>query len=43
MKELNVKLVQGDLNDPASYREYLKDAYGVFIVSAGHRGYLWNF
>lgn len=28
----NIQLVKGDLNNPDTYREYLKNAYGVFCV-----------
>ncbi|MEO8111548.1 MAG: NmrA/HSCARG family protein [Ginsengibacter sp.] len=34
LKNLDIQVVKGDLNDTASYREYLKDAYGIFSVQA---------
>lgn len=31
MEKLGVKLVKGDLDDPTTYEESLKDADGVFL------------
>lgn len=31
MEKIGVKLVKGDLDDPSSYEEALKDADGAFI------------
>ncbi len=38
LQEQNVELVEGDLNEPASYRDQLKGAYGVFSVQTFAHG-----
>lgn len=38
LKNLNVELVTGDLNDVDSYRQYLKDIFGVFSVQTFENG-----
>lgn len=38
LQKLNIELVQGDLNDPESYRAHLKEAYGVFSVQSFGNG-----
>ena len=34
LQKLNIELVKGDLDDAESYRQHLKDVYGVFSVQA---------
>ena len=38
LKKLNIQLVKGDLNNPDTYREYLKDVYGIFSVQTFENG-----
>jgi uncharacterized protein YbjT (DUF2867 family) len=38
LKKSNIQLVEGDLNNADTYREYLKNVYGVFSVHAIERG-----
>ena len=38
LKKLNVVLVQGDLNTADTYREHLRDAYGIFSVQTFENG-----
>jgi len=38
LKELGVKVVQGDLNNPNSYNNYLSNVYGVFSVQDFSQG-----
>ncbi len=32
LKKLGIELLKGDLNDQSSYKDYLKDVYGIFSV-----------
>ncbi|MBC7745013.1 MAG: NmrA/HSCARG family protein [Flavobacterium sp.] len=38
LKKLNIELIQGDLNNADSYREHLKDVYGIFSVQTFENG-----
>ena len=38
LKKLNIQLVKGDLNNADTYREYLKDIYGIFSVQTFENG-----
>ena len=38
LKKLDIELVKGDLNNADSYREHLKDLYGVFSVQTFENG-----
>ncbi len=38
LKKLNVELVKGDLNDASTYRNHLKDVYGIFSVQTFENG-----
>jgi uncharacterized protein YbjT (DUF2867 family) len=38
LKKLDIQVVSGDLNDTASYRDYLKGAYGIFSVQTFEQG-----
>ena len=38
LENLNIQLVKGDLNNSNTYREHLKDAYGVFSVQTFENG-----
>jgi uncharacterized protein YbjT (DUF2867 family) len=38
LKDLQIDLVQGDLNDPGTYRKHLKDVDGIFSVLAFENG-----
>ncbi len=38
LKKLNIQLVKGDLNNVATYREHLKDVYGIFSVQTFENG-----
>jgi uncharacterized protein YbjT (DUF2867 family) len=38
LKKLNIELVKGDLNNADSYREHLKDVYGIFGVQTFENG-----
>jgi uncharacterized protein YbjT (DUF2867 family) len=38
LKNLNIELVQGDLNDAGTYRKYLQDVYGIFSVQTFESG-----
>lgn len=38
LKKLNIELVKGDLDDADTYREHLRDAYGIFSVQSFENG-----
>ena len=38
LSKLNIQLVKGDLNNSDTYREYLKDIYGIFSVQSFENG-----
>ncbi len=38
LKKLNIQLVKGDLNNADTYREHLKDVYGIFSVQTFENG-----
>lgn len=38
LKKLNIQLVKGDLNNADTYREHLKDVYGIFTVQTFEDG-----
>ena len=38
LKNLNIELVKGDLNDASTYQKYLKDVYGIFSVQTFKNG-----
>ena len=38
LKNLNIELVKGDLNDASTYQKYLKDVYGIFSVQTFENG-----
>lgn len=38
LKKLNIKLVKGDLNNADTYREHLRDVYGIFSVQTFENG-----
>ena len=38
LKKLNIQLVKGDLNNADTYREHLKDIYGIFSVQTFENG-----
>ena len=38
LKNLNIQVVKGDLNNADTYREYLKDVYGIFSVQTFENG-----
>ncbi len=38
LKKLNIELIKGDLDDASSYRNYLKDVYGIFSVQTFENG-----
>lgn len=38
LKNLNIQVVKGDLNNVDTYREYLKDVYGIFSVQTFENG-----
>ncbi len=38
LKRLNIQLVKGDLDNADTYREYLKDVYGIFSVQTFENG-----
>jgi uncharacterized protein YbjT (DUF2867 family) len=38
LSKLNVEVVEGDLNDTTSYRDHLKDVYGIFSVQTFEHG-----
>lgn len=38
LKNLNIELVKGDLNDASTYRNCLKDVYGIFSVQTFENG-----
>jgi uncharacterized protein YbjT (DUF2867 family) len=38
LKKMNIELVKGDLNNAATYREHLKDVYGIFSVQTFEDG-----
>jgi uncharacterized protein YbjT (DUF2867 family) len=38
LNELNIQLIEGDLNNANTYREHLKNAYGVFSVQTFENG-----
>ena len=38
LTSLNIQVVEGDLNNADTYREYLKDVYGIFSVQAFEKG-----
>ena len=38
LKKLNIQLVKGDLNNVDTYREHLKDVYGIFSVQTFENG-----
>ena len=38
LKTMNIEVVKGDLNNPDTYREYLKNVYGIFSVQTFENG-----
>ena len=38
LKDLSIKLVEGDLNNADTFREHLKDVYGIFSVQSFEKG-----
>jgi uncharacterized protein YbjT (DUF2867 family) len=38
LKKLNIELVTGDLNNPDTFRQHLKDVYGIFSVQSFKNG-----
>ena len=38
LKKMNIEVVKGDLNTADTYREYLKDIYGIFSVQTFENG-----
>ncbi len=38
LKKLPIEVVKGDLNDVSTYRDYLKDVYGIFSVQSFEDG-----
>lgn len=38
LKNLNIQVVKGDLNNANTFREYLKDVYGIFSVQTFENG-----
>jgi len=38
LKKLNIELVKGDLNNANTYREHLRDVYGIFSVQTFENG-----
>ena len=38
LKKINIELVKGDLNNSDTYREHLKDVYGIFSVQTFENG-----
>jgi uncharacterized protein YbjT (DUF2867 family) len=38
LKDLNVELVEGDLNNADTFRQHIKDVYGIFSVQSFEKG-----
>lgn len=38
LQKLNIELIKGDLNNPDSYREHLREVYGIFSVQSFENG-----